>query len=203
VVREEEQEASGTGAELPPVLTTVDLDAPRDRAAERAAIGHRKQASGRIHGWSTKWNWVERAAAWDRHCDQYIQNKSLNAAQEAFKRHQSMNKAIAVACGVVAPTFLRRLNTAEGKSWLENIPMDELLRLVIELGSRAKGMQEAERIALGIHVSADEEAIGEFIWELRLKQPPAHSPEHTEFGDERDDEDFDPFDVPPAEDPVR
>jgi hypothetical protein len=101
---------------------------------------------------------------------------------------------------VVAPTFLRKLNTPAGKAWLEAIPMDDLLRLCIKLTGCVKPFQEAERLAHGIHVSADEDAVGQFIWELKMKQPPAHQGEQFEAGDGYESEN--PFDVPPADDPV-
>jgi hypothetical protein len=74
-----------------------------------------------------------------------------------------------------------------------------VLRLSIELAGKAKRLQDAERIAHGIHVNEDEAGVGHFIWELKLAQPPAREPELIEAGDGSDTDD--PFDVPPAVDP--
>jgi hypothetical protein len=100
---------------------------------------------------------------------------------------------------VVPAVFLRKLNTPEGRAWLESIPMDDLLGLIIELGSRAKRMQDAERIAPGVQVNPNDEAVGHYFWNLALAQPAAREPEQFE---DTGTEGEDPFDVPPAEDPV-
>jgi hypothetical protein len=87
IAREEELEAApGPRMALPPVMTTVDLDAAKNLSHEQATSRQRKKVSGQVAHWSSRWNWVERAAAWDRHCDEFVQKKALDRAQEALKR---------------------------------------------------------------------------------------------------------------------
>jgi hypothetical protein len=198
LAREKEFEKSGSQMPLPPVLTAVDLDNP-DQSSEKLSRERRKKAHGRLFTWSSKWKWVDRCKAWDAFCQQHILRRSMDRAEEAFRRAQDYNKSLAVSCSVVPAVFLRKLNTPEGRAWLESIPMDDLLGLIIELGSRAKRMQDAERIAPGVQVNPNDEAVGHYFWNLALAQPAAREPEQFE---DTGTEGEDPFDVPPAEDPV-
>lgn len=191
---------NNSGLTLPPVMTTVDLDAPPDKAAEQGRTRHLKQASGDIRRWSARWNWVVRAAAWDKFCDGQVQKQVVGQIREARVRMRQICKAVSIVYSIIPSTLLRRLNTPEGKAWLEGIPMDDLLGLTIEMGPRLRRLQEAERIALGVAVKPDEDATGSFIWELELAQPPAHVTDEIDAPEEEKSDD--PYDVDPSPDPA-
>lgn len=198
ISREQELEDSGSQMELPPVLTTVDLDNP-DASSKRVARERQKKVHGRLFSWSSKYHWVDRCKGWDAFCQQHIEKRSLDRAEETFRRQQDYNKSLAVSCSVIPAVFLRKLNTPEGRAWLDSIPMDDLLGLVIELTSRAKRMQDAERIALGVKVTPNEDAVRHFFWGLETVQPPAKP---TELLEDVGSTGEDPYDVPPPHDPV-
>jgi hypothetical protein len=181
-------------------MRTVDMDANADGVYERARTGHQNQAAGRVKKWSSQWNWVARAAEWDAFCDKSIKKRTLVQVQELRKREQDYLRSLHVVQAMVPAVLLRKLNTPEGRAWLEGIPMDDLLGLCIELSGRAKRFQDAERLAYGVQVTPDEDSVGEFVWELKLKQPAPKPVEELESGGGPGEDD--PYDVPPAPDPV-
>jgi hypothetical protein len=186
---------------LPPILKTVDLDKNPEGVYGQATNRLRKHAKGNVVAWSSRWNWVARVAAWDAHVDQHVKKRRLSEAVALTKRQQDYARSLGVIGSLVPATLLRKMNSPEGRAWLDGLPMDDLLGLSIELMGKMDRFQNAERVAYGVQVSPDEDAVGQFVWELKLKQPPAHAPEPSESADGSDNE-SDPYNVAPAWDPV-
>jgi hypothetical protein len=111
---------------------------------------HRK--SGKIGLWSRKYQWVERAAAWDRIVDQRLREKQLDEIERMAKRQAQeaqvlsqvlMAPVVALATGLKDPNRARTL---------ENADMDRLLEMSFESAKAIPRVHKAERLARGVKV---------------------------------------------------
>jgi len=119
--------------------------------------------------------------------------KVLEAQQETMRVHSMVN-------GYFPRAFLGRLPKPEGKAWYDTVPTGDLAVLALEAQRIAKKVQEAERLAHGVMPGSGEDEGGVVVWEIKTVQPPAHPREEME--DRYSPESDDPYDVPPADDPV-
>jgi hypothetical protein len=201
LVREAElKEGPPQEMELPPVMLTVDMDDPKNPLAPKQARRREKTASRSVSAWSREWNWLNRCKAWDAFCDAQLKARTLTDTEAMRKSQQETTRAYHTNYSVLGFSLLKKMNTPEGRAWLDQIPMDDHVGLVIECGSRINKLQEAQRRASGVLVKEDENTPTSYVWELRLVQPPARRTESSTNG--TDEESEDPFDVPPAPDNV-
>ena len=110
-----------------------DLGVSRSLRAAAAAYYQRVSASleRQIDKWSSKFRWVERAGAWDRHLDSQARRAQEQARREMTERHVKEARAL-------QSKALERLRTLRPE---ELQPMD-LLRYFVEAS-------KVERLALG------------------------------------------------------
>lgn len=62
----------------------------RDQLSERSTVKVAKElgkSTALIHRWSSRWGWVMRAEAFDRHLDKKAQEKALKEYQQMVDRH--------------------------------------------------------------------------------------------------------------------
>lgn len=74
--------------DLPPrerSLTRVAEDIAKASTKQRHVASIRR----RLSDWSSKWNWVERAAAWDEERDRIARQAQIEAIKEMRERHAS------------------------------------------------------------------------------------------------------------------
>jgi hypothetical protein len=96
IAREEQlaETTHNSGLTLPPVMRTVDLDAPPDKRDEQATTRHQKQAAGDIKRWSAKWNWGVLWVAWDPYSDGQVQKQVVGHIREARARMRRLCEAV-------------------------------------------------------------------------------------------------------------
>jgi hypothetical protein len=94
-----------------------------------------------LEQWSSKWHWVERAAAWDALVDQTYQQARLDDVVRLKSRHLEQIEALRQVCVREVAAYLRRSKeadvNAEGKRGEPLLKPNELLRLseqVITMG---------------------------------------------------------------------
>lgn len=63
------------------------LRAVADRLYGSGTASKRRRTPGQLFKWSTRWRWVERAAAWDDEQDRQARQAQLRAVQEMRERH--------------------------------------------------------------------------------------------------------------------
>ena len=124
------------------------------------------QTQGRIVEWSTKWNWVERAKAYDREQDRIDAQTKAEARRseiDALTRRQ-VQQAAAFQTAYVQPAIaiLRRLQLPVGDprsvaAALDQLTVGELIRLSALTGSPWATVAKIERLALGISTENIEE----------------------------------------------
>lgn len=74
----------------------------RDLGSERSIAKAGKQLGKNrvtLEGWSSKFNWVERAAAWDAEQDRIARMEQIKAIKAMRNRHAGMAKAMIVKAG--------------------------------------------------------------------------------------------------------
>jgi hypothetical protein len=159
-----------------------------------APDGHRKKKTGRLGEWSRKFNWVDRAAEWDKHVDRVIQRRQLDDIQKMSKRHSQqaqlvmdvlMRPVVALAEALQDPEKLSRVARINDPM----APMAELLQspflmnlheMAVNAAAKMPRIQEAERLSRGVRLKDVREGPtegGTAVWEVEVYQPPREGPE--------------------------
>ncbi len=113
----------------------------------------RRLRSQRIQIWSREWRWVERAAAWDRHVDEQVQQALIDEVIKMAKRHAIQARAIQEK----AVRRLVELDPAELR------PGDVLRWLVAGCRLESQGMEALLRMAAPAVASSNQAGFPESI----------------------------------------
>lgn len=105
--------------DLPP--SERSLRAVADRLYGVKPDAKRRRVPGQIHQWSTRWRWVERAAAWDDEQDRRAREAQLRAVREMRERH--IREAMALQ-----QKALQRLQSMD----LSELSPADTLRFIVE-----------------------------------------------------------------------
>lgn len=111
----------GPARTLEEVYRVVQETTKSKRSRGKSPTTH---ASGRINGWSSSWNWVERARAWDRHVQDERDRIALQCAREQeeirlrcrWKRIVTADKMFDRATDLLARPIDRETVSRDGKA---------------------------------------------------------------------------------------
>lgn len=142
----------------------------------------KEKHAGQVGLWSRKFDWIERAAAWDRLIDQRVREKQLSEIEKMAKRQAQqaeilqqvlMSPVLALARGLQDPMRAVSIETAK---------MGELLEMSFESAKAIPRLQKAERLARGVKV-VDHDALsstgstqGGHEWRVEIHQPERKEP---------------------------
>jgi hypothetical protein len=128
----------------------VYRDAGLDRSLE--AVGRKLHKSVTLLGrWSSRHEWVARAAAWDEEQDRVRRARALAEVARLAERHAREAQALQVAALAAVRAALKRLLPGgDLKAALAEMEPAELLRLIPGLARVWADAVEAERLARGI-----------------------------------------------------
>jgi hypothetical protein len=119
-------------------------------SAKEARTKHRK--SGKIGLWSRKYQWVERAAAWDRIVDQRLREKQLDEIERMAKRQAQEAQVLSQVLMAPVVAFATGLKDPNRVRTLENPDMNKLLEMSFESAKAVPRVHKAERLARGVKV---------------------------------------------------
>lgn len=138
-----------------------------------------KQHSSHVREWSSKWGWVDRAAAWDNEVDRIVRKAHLNEIQMMARRQAQQCQAAAAASMVPVARFLQRQATIrEDTDRLDRIPIEELMVYAIDAGKNLPKLHEGERAARCIRrrdMLADDGTVTT-EWEIFERRPDRPDP---------------------------
>jgi hypothetical protein len=118
--------------DLGPRRTLDEVDRRIYQPAERpSSAPSRKRRRGHVSGWSRRFRWVARAAAWDAELDRRAQAAQMDAVEEMHRRHGLEARAVQSA----AMAALEKLDSGD-------VSAADIVRFLIE------GC-DMERVALG------------------------------------------------------
>jgi hypothetical protein len=116
-------------------------------SAKEVRTKHRK--SGKIGLWSRKFQWVERAAAWDRTVDQRLREKQLDEIERMAKRQAQEAQVLTQVLMAPVVAFASGLKDPNRARTLENADMNQLLQMSLESAKAIPRVHKAERLARG------------------------------------------------------
>jgi hypothetical protein len=119
-------------------------------SAKQVRTKHRK--SGKIGLWSRKFQWVERAAAWDRSVDQRLREKQLDEIERMAKRQAQEAQVLTQVLMAPVVAFATGLKDPNRARTLENADMHQLLAMSLESAKAVPRVHKAERLARGVKV---------------------------------------------------
>jgi len=129
-------------------LTYRDLG-PKKRSltaavAEAGRAPTTRQAWGR---WSSAHNWLARCAAWDDHMQKVVDQANAEKVGEMAKRHADLAQTLQAAVTLPLNELVRRLQDKEVD--LSELPVQDLVRMLQQLGPITKSAVEIERVSRG------------------------------------------------------
>lgn len=140
----------------------------RERSVQRAIseiTGAKPGANGRIRrgwieGWSTKYDWVERAAAWDQEVARRQQEAFWAANAEAAQRMATEAETIQASSLVAARAILEKISEVTDTSFddLKKLPLADLVPMLRGSATAWAAGNRAERLARGMNVDERGEA---------------------------------------------
>jgi hypothetical protein len=149
-------------------------------SAKEVRTKHRK--SGKIGFWSRKYQWVERAAAWDRVVDQRLREKQLDEIERMAKRQAQEAQVLSQVLMAPVLAFAAGLKDPNRARTLEKADMDKLLKMIFESAKAIPRVHKAERLARGIKV-VDTDPVsnpgstqGGAEWRVTVYQPERKEP---------------------------
>lgn len=123
--------------DLPPSQRSIRKVAETDGRAERT-----------LESISRRWRWVDRAAELDGERDRNRRIAEQEAVLEMNDRHARSVKQMLTLLAQPANALARKL-AGEGMAALENMPVSELLKLVMQGGKLQTDLMRMERLARG------------------------------------------------------
>jgi hypothetical protein len=150
---------------------------------EQATSKQRKKApAGNVTLWSSKYNWVARAAEWDRYCDAVVRKKHLSEIEAMAKRHAQQAQIGLESLMAPVLAFARAMRDPMRAVSLETAPLATLLEFSLESLKGVQRLQKAERLARGVKVidtepiSAPGSSQGGAVWNVIVHQPERAEP---------------------------
>ena len=108
-----------------------------------------------------KWNWKERARAWDREQDRLLQVARRAQIVEMCQRHATQAQSYSQAIMLPVVAILRRLEQEPELRNMRHLPLDELVKLATASAKSFADVARIERLARGEsteHLDMDVEA---------------------------------------------
>jgi hypothetical protein len=155
-----ERQAAETAKAYAAFCVYRDLPAAQ-RSAVRVAseIGRHMRL---VERWRSGHRWIERAAAFDQERDRRKREAMLEETAEMGRRQAADAAAAQAAVMQVLAAFAARLDDADGQAELRDLPLDELLPLVLRAIPSFAASARLEREARGL---LDESGASETAWE--------------------------------------
>jgi hypothetical protein len=122
------------------------------RLVSAKEVGKKHRKSGKIGFWSRKYQWVERAAAWDRIVDQRLREKQLDEIEKMAKRQAQQAQVLSQVLMAPVVAFATGLKDPNRARTLENADMHQLLEMSFESAKAVPRVHKAERLARGVKV---------------------------------------------------
>jgi hypothetical protein len=113
-----------------------DLGPARSLAAVGQALGKTKAA---CEPWSSRWGWVERAAAWDDHADRLDRERDLAERHAAIRKMNDEHARVGHAAIVLASQKLATLDPEA----IRELRLGDAIRL-IEVGAKIERLARGE-----------------------------------------------------------
>lgn len=138
--------------------TYRDLE-PGDRSLAEAArriygprgVQKNGMVVGRVREWSVRYDWRDRAAAWDAEVDRRRREALMGGHLRAAERHVRQAEAGARAMMVPIQALLRRVHAAGGDAEaLQDLGDEELVRLARMAGRTLPALAKMERLGRGL-----------------------------------------------------
>jgi len=118
-------------------------------------VGHLTDAPKHWRLWSSQWDWVERARAWDAELDRLVRERLVSAQVEARERHARFAQAMLTVLSLpvkaaleaardpnLVPTMTAAATTAAGAK--------DLIAQVARIAAAVPAVVNMERLALGL-----------------------------------------------------
>ena len=126
------------------------------RARQRKGKEEARQFPGYWGAWATKWQWRQRAGAWDEEVAALARDQELDrelkaklAEQEQERRQRQLMKEEAWAARAVARRLLRRLMEGVEEGQLEGLSLLQLLPHLQKVSSLLETGQRLDRLSSG------------------------------------------------------
>lgn len=122
----------------------------RDLGSSRSLRGvanHLSKGMSLISRWSSRWNWVERAAAWDADTDRASREAQLEAITKMAQRHANLAQSSLIGIGMAVTEYLRRVRD---KDILKELSDKDLISMMLAGMRLVEGMARVEKSARGV-----------------------------------------------------
>jgi len=129
----------------------------RDMGVERSyrkVLQVMDRTIGTIQEWTTKWQWVDRAAAYDDHLDRIKRKKAEQAIEKMIERQANQATALAQVMTLPVSKLIDRLNNDEqfAKKFakqVQDLPAKDVIKMISRCGPTWASAVKVERLARG------------------------------------------------------
>jgi hypothetical protein len=133
---------------MPPARRTLD-------GAYQEFTGHTARASGHWKDWHRNFDWIARAAEWDRAQDAAARKAMMEQAVTARRRQANALRAMQEVLSRPAQELLERIVTR--RIDLTRLGDGELLKIALAAAAVMPRLAQAELVALGEQISVESE----------------------------------------------
>jgi hypothetical protein len=154
-------------------------------SVDGASLGRRKRASGRFSLWSRKYNWLARAAEWDKEVADYIAAQAKDQIEKMAARHASQAELSIDSLLRPIVAFAQAMRDPQRREAFENLSAVDLFKLSVSACTVLPKMLSAEALSRGCTIVAPGTVAGTSpqgpaLWNISVYAPRRELPLPTQ-----------------------